>query len=295
MATLLEKVQELRERTGAGILDCKKALTETGEDMEKAIDWLREKGIAKQAAKAGRIAAEGASTVVVDGNKAIIVEVNSETDFTSRTDKFQHAVEVVAKGLLAANAKTVEEAANVATAEGTVNDVLSAISFSTGEKITLRRFEVVTKNADESFGYYIHMNKMISAVSVIKGSEEVAKDIAMQVASMNPTYIDRDHMPAEIVEKERHTQLEIAKNEPANASKPAEILAKMVEGRVSKALQELSLVDQIYFRDGQTKISAWLKNNNATVTSFIRYGVGDGIEKKVDNWVEEVMNSKVKA
>ena len=289
MATLIELVQELRERTGAGMMDCKKALEAAECDIDKAIDWLREKGIAKAASKSGRIAAEGASTVVVEGNKAVIVEVNSETDFTAKNDRFLHAVDTVAKGLLHSDAKTVEEAADVQTEEGPISEVIAAISFATGEKMTLRRFEIVEKNDDETFGPYIHMGGKIAALAVIKGGDEaVAKDIAMQVASMNPTYIDRDHMPAEEVEHERQVQMELTKNDPKNANKPEDILAKMVEGRVSKALQEICLVDQIYFRDGTKKVSQYLKENNAEVEYFVRYATGEGIEKKVDNWAEEV-------
>ena len=289
MSTLIEKVQELRERTGAGMMDCRTALVENGEDMEKAIDWLRQKGIAKAASKGNRIAAEGVSVVKVNGNKAVIVEVNSETDFTAKNERFLHAVDLVAEGLLNSNAKTVEEGEAVTTAEGPVSEVLSSISFATGEKMTLRRFEIVEKTDSQFFGPYIHMGGKIAALAVLDGgNDEVAKDIAMQVASMNPSYIDRDHMPQEEVEHERDIQLEIAKNDPKNAGKPEDIIAKMIEGRVSKALQDVCLVDQVYFRDGQNKVGSYLKSNNATVVSFIRYATGEGIEKKVDNWAEEV-------
>lgn len=289
MATLIEKVQELRERTGAGMMDCKNALVENGEDMEKAIDWLRQKGIAKAASKGNRIAAEGISVAKVNGNKAVIVEVNSETDFTAKNERFLHAVDVVADGLLKSNARTLEEAQEAVTSEGKVSEVLSDISFATGEKMSLRRFEVVEKTDSQLFGPYVHMGGKIATIAVVEGgSEEVAKDIAMQVASMSPTYIDRDNMPQEEVEHERSIQMELAKNDPKNAGKPDDIIAKMVEGRVSKALQEVCLVDQIYFRDGQEKVASFLKNNNAKVVRFIRYATGEGIEKKVDNWAEEV-------
>ena len=292
MSNLIQLVQQLRERTGAGMMDCKKALEASDLDMDKAVDWLRQKGIAKSASKGDRIAAEGASIVVVEGNKAVILEVNSETDFTARNERFLHAVKTVAEGLLKSDAKTVEEAKAVATAEGPVSEVLSSISFATGEKMDLRRFEIVEKTDEQHFGPYIHMGGKIASLAVVEGgSDEVAKDVAMQVASMNPTYIDRDHMPQSEVEHERNIQLEIAKNDPKNAGKPENIIAKMVEGRVSKALQEVCLVDQIYFRDGSSKVSAFLKENNATVVKFIRYATGEGIEKRVDNWAEEVANA----
>ena len=292
MSNLIQLVQELRERTGAGMMDCKKALEACDSDIDKAIDWLRQKGIAKAASKGNRIAAEGASTVVTEGNKAVIVEINSETDFTARNDRFLHAVKVVAEGLLHGNATTLEEAKDVDTAEGKLSEVISSISFATGEKMDLRRFEVVEKTDSQFFGPYIHMGGKIAALAVIEGGdEETAKDIAMQVASMNPTYIDRDHMPQAEVEHERQVQLEIAKNDPKNAGKPEDILNKMIEGRVSKALQEICLVDQIYFRDGKSKVSAFLKGKNATVVKFVRYATGEGIEKRVDNWAEEVANA----
>ena len=242
-----------------------------------------------EASKGNRIAAEGVSTIVVEGNRAVIAEVNSETDFTARNERFLHAVKVVAEGLLHSNAATVEEAANVVTEEGPLSEVLAAISFATGEKMSLRRFEIVEKSDEQIFGPYIHMGGKIAALAVVNGgTPEVAKDVAMQVASMNPTYVDRDHMPAEEVEHERAIQLEMAKNDPQNAKKPEAIIQKMVEGRVSKALQEVCLVDQIYFRDGQSKVAAFLKSNNASVEKFVRYATGEGIEKKVDNWVAEV-------
>jgi elongation factor Ts len=288
-SNLIELVKELRERTGAGMMDCRKALVESGEDIEKAIDWLREKGIAKRNSKLNRIAAEGMSTVAVNGDKAVILEVNSETDFTAANERFQHAVTTVAEGLVNSDARTLEEAGKAATAEGTVDEVLSNISFATGEKIVLRRFEIVSKTPDQTFGPYVHMGGKIAALVVLQGgNEEVAKDMAMQVASMNPTYLDREHMPAEEVEHERQVQIEQAKNDPKNANKPQAIIEKMVEGRVSKALQDICLVDQIYFRDGQQKVSAYLQANHASVVSFVRYATGEGIEKKVDNWVEEV-------
>ena len=292
MSNLIKLVQELRERTGAGMMDCKKALEASDQDIDKAIDWLRQKGIAKSSSKGDRIAAEGASTVLVDGNKAVILEINSETDFTARNDRFLNAVKTVAEGLLHSDAKTLEEAKAVATAEGPVSEVLAAISFATGEKMDLRRFEIVEKTDSQFFGPYIHMGGKIASLAVVEGGDDaVAKDVAMQVASMNPTYIDRDHMPQSEVEHERNIQLEIAKNDPKNAGKPENIIAKMIEGHVSKALQEVCLVDQIYFRDGSSKVSAFLKEHNATCVKFIRYATGEGIEKRVDNWAEEVANA----
>jgi len=289
MANLIELVKELREKTGAGFADCKKALEASGEDLDKAVDWLREKGIAKSASKASRIAAEGLAQVVVNGNKAVMVEVNSETDFTARNDKFKELVNTVANAIANGNATTVEEALELSTAEGKLSEVVAAISFATGEKMTVRRFEVINKTDDQVFGTYLHFDGKKACVVVLNGKEqEVAQNIAMQVVSMNPSYVDRDHMPQEIVEHETEVQTQIVKNEPANASKPDAIIAKMVEGKVSKALKEMCLVDQDYILDGNLKVSGYLKEHNMSVVSFTRYGVGEGIEKKVDNWVEEV-------
>ena len=289
MANLVELVKELRDKTGAGMLDCKKALEANDNDIEKAIDWLREKGIAKSQAKAGRVAAEGLSTIITEGNKAVIVEINSETDFTARTDKFKDMVKLVAKTILENQPKDVEEALSLKVSAGTVNEEISTVSFATGEKMTLRRFEVVTKTDNQQFGTYVHHDGKTACVVVINGTNaEVGKPIAMQIASMKPQYVDRDHMPAEIVAHETEIQKEIAKNDPKNAGKPDSIIEKMVAGRVSKSLQDLCLVDQAFILDGNKKVSAYLSENNSSVESFVLYVVGEGIEKKKDNWVEEV-------
>ena len=225
MANLVELVKELRDKTGAGMLDCKKALEANDNDIEKAIDWLREKGIAKSQAKAGRVAAEGLSTIITEGNKAVIVEINSETDFTARTDKFKDMVKLVAKTILENQPKDVEEALSLKVGAGTVNEEISTVSFATGEKMTLRRFEVVTKTDDQQFGTYVHHDGKTACVVVINGTNaEVGKPIAMQIASMKPQYVDRDHMPAEIVAHETEIQKEIAKKDPKNAGKPDSII-----------------------------------------------------------------------
>ncbi|HPW53261.1 MAG TPA: translation elongation factor Ts [Erysipelotrichaceae bacterium] len=289
MANLLELVKQLRDQTGAGMMDCKKALEASDCDLDKAVDWLREKGIAKSVSRESRVAAEGLANITVDGNKAVLVEINTETDFTARTDKFKDMVKDVAAVILAHSPADVEEALALPTAEGTVNELISAVSFATGEKMTLRRFEVVNKNDDQLFGYYVHHDGKTAAIVTLTGSnEEVGKPIAMQVASMKPQYVDRASMPQEIVEHETAVQTEIAKNDPNNANKPANIIERMVSGRVSKALQEMCLLDQAFILDGGLKVSAYLKENGMSVNSFILYVVGEGIEKRKDNWVEEV-------
>ena len=289
MASLIELVKELRERTGAGFADCKKALESTGEDLEKAIDWLREKGIAKSAAKAGRVAAEGLAKVLVEGNKAVIVEVNSETDFTARNEKFKELVDLAANTLLKNHAESLEEALDLPAADGKLSEAIAALSFATGEKMTLRRFEEVTKNDDQIFGQYVHFDGKKACVVVLNGDkEEVAKNVAMQIVGMNAQYVDRDSMPADIVEHERAVQTEIVKNDEKNANKPENIIAKMVEGKISKSLKDMCLVEQDYLLDPSMTVKTYLANNGMSVAKFVRYGVGEGIEKKVDNWVEEV-------
>ena len=282
-------VKELRERTGAGMMDCKKALTNCDGDLAKAADWLRENGIAKAVKKAGRIAAEGLSKVVAKGNKACVVEINSETDFVAKNEQFLALVDTVANALVDAGVKTVEEANAVSVNGETIESLLINATATIGEKITLRRFEVVEKADDEVFGDYVHMGGKISVIVVLKGNDAaVAHNIAMQVASMNPSYISRDYMEAEVVEKERAIQTEILKNDASLAGKPEKVLAGIIEGRVSKTLQEMCLVDQLYILDQGMKVSQYLKNNNTVVTSMVRYAVGEGIEKREENFAEEV-------
>jgi len=284
-------VKELREKTGAGMMDCKKALEATEGDIAAAIDWLREKGIAKAAKKSDRIAAEGLTRLLVDGNRAVVVEVNSETDFVAKNEQFLSLLETVAQTILAAAPATLEEALALPVNEATLNDLIVEATATIGEKISLRRFEIINKNDDDSFGAYMHNGGRISAVAVVKGNHlDVAKDVAMQVASMSPTYISRNHMPSEVVEKERNFQWEIIKNDEAINSKPEKVLAGILEGRLSKSLQDMCLVDQIFFKNQDIKVGQYLKGVGSETVTFVRYAVGEGIEKKADNFVEEVMN-----
>ena len=290
MAITAAQVKELRELTGAGMMDCKKALTECEGDIKKAIDWLREKGIAKAAKKEGRIAAEGLAKILIEGNKAVVLEVNSETDFVAKNDRFLALLDEAAKTIFNSNAKTVEEALALPTAEGTLNDSFIAAVAVIGEKITLRRFEIVEKSDDELFGSYTHQGGRIVAVTVVKGTADaqVAKNMAMQVASMNPTYVSRDEMPQEVVAHEREVQEGIMANDPSLANKPEKVKAGIIEGRVSKSLQDMCLVDQEYFLDTNLKCGQYLKENNAEVVKFVKYIVGEGIEKKQDDFAAEV-------
>ena len=290
MAITAAQVKELRELTGAGMMDCKKALTECEGDIKKAIDWLREKGIAKAAKKEGRIAAEGLAKILIEGNKAVVLEVNSETDFVAKNDRFLALLDEAAKTIFNSNAKTVEEALALPTAEGTLNDSFIGAVAVIGEKITLRRFEIVEKSDDELFGSYTHQGGRIVAVTVVKGTADaqVAKNMAMQVASMNPTYVSRNEMPQDVVAHEREVQEGIMANDPSLANKPEKVKAGIIEGRVSKALQDMCLVDQEYFLDSNLKCGQYLKENNAEVVKFVKYIVGEGIEKKQDDFAAEV-------
>ncbi|MBE6161501.1 MAG: elongation factor Ts [Firmicutes bacterium] len=287
MEVTASMVKELRETTGAGMMDCKKALAECDGSMEAAIDWLREKGIAKSAKKESRIAAEGLANIFVDGNKAIILEVNSETDFVSKNDEFKEMIENIGKTLLASNAKTLEEAMEVKFEDGTINDLIVAKTAKIGEKLSLRRFEVLEKNDDEVFGSYLHMGGKIAALSLIKGaSEEVAKDVAMQSAAMKALYLDIDSVPAEEVEKER----KVLKEQAMEEGKPADIAEKMVEGRLNKFFKEICLVEQSFIKDGDVSVKTYVKNNGGEILNCVRYEVGEGMEKRNDNFAEEVMN-----
>lgn len=290
MAITAALVKELREKTGAGMMDCKKALTECDGDIARASEWLREKGIAKAAKKAGRIAAEGLSKVAVCGNKACVVEINSETDFVAKNEQFLKLVDDIANALVNANVETVEDALKVEMNGETIEAALVNATATIGEKITLRRFVVVSKEDADIFGTYMHMGGKISACVVLKNcaNTEVAHDMAMQIASMNPSYISRNHMDPEFVAKERAIQLEILKNDESLANKPEKVLQGIVEGRLSKSLQEMCLVDQLFFKDQGMKVSQVLKDANTEVVQFVRYAVGEGMEKREENFAEEV-------
>lgn len=285
------QVKELREKTGAGMMDCKKALEATEGDISAAIDWLREKGIAKAAKKADRVAAEGLTRVVVNNNTAALIEINSETDFVAKNEQFLQLMDNIATAVATASPKTMEEALALSVNNDSIENIIISATATIGEKISFRRFEIVEKSDDQNFGLYMHNGGRISALALIEGgNDDVAKNIAMQVASMTPSYVSREFMPQEIVQKEREMQLEIVKNDESLATKPEKVIAGIVEGRLSKSLQDMCLVDQIYFKDQDIKVGKYLQSENAKVLSFIRYEVGEGIEKKADNFVEEVMS-----
>lgn len=289
MAITAQLVKELREKTGAGMMDCKKALVETNGDIDAAIDFLREKGLSSAAKKADRIAAEGTTYILTKENEAVILEVNAETDFVAKNDKFQVLVASLAETLLTAKPESVEAALEVVNAEGVkVVDQISSAVATIGEKITLRRFEIKTKSDADAFGSYLHMGGRIGVLVVLEGStnEEAAKDVAMHIAAINPTYVSRDQVSEEEVERERKVLTEQALNE----GKPENIVAKMVEGRLGKFFEDICLLDQTFVKNSDQKVRDFVKTTGGNVTSFVRYAVGEGIEKREDNFAEEVMN-----
>ena len=275
-------VKELREKTGAGMLDCKKALEANNGDMEASIDWLREKGISKAAKKADRIAAEGMAAIKVDGNTAAIVEVNSETDFVAKNPEFQELVDTVLNTVLKSDATDVEGVLNT---DG-LNDVLVAKTAKIGEKLSFRRFAKVEKKDSESFGAYIHMGGKIAVLTVIEGAnEEVARDVAMHAAAMRPQYVTKEDVPEDVVNHEKEILTEQAMNE----GKPKEIAEKMVQGRIQKFYKEICLAEQPFVKDGDVTVAQYVKNKGGSIVKMIRFEVGEGMEKREENFAEEVM------
>ena len=286
------QVKELREKTGAGMMDCKKALTECDGDMAKAGDWLREKGISKAAKKEGRIAAEGLTRVATKGNTGILFEVNSETDFVAKNEQFLHLLDVIQNAILDTKAADVDAVLTTSTPEGTIADLITNATATIGEKITFRRVSVVEKADDEFFGSYMHMGGKISALAVLKGetNETVAKNIAMQVASMAPTYVSQSDIPGDVVEHERELQLQMMKADPKMAGKPEKVLQGILKGKVDKHFKDQCLLDQEFFLDPKMKVANFLKDNKVELVSFVRYQTGEGIEKREENFAEEVMS-----
>lgn len=289
----MEAIKELRERTGAGIMDCKKALQETNGDIEAAIEYLREKGIAAAAKKAGRIAAEGKVSVLIDEDrkKGVILEVNSETDFVAKTDNFNTLLDNLSRHLLQSNANSMEDVL----AESwfmddskDVNTVIKEAIANIGENLNLRRF-----NRYETDGFlydYIHMGGKIGVIVDIDGenTEEnqlAAKDIAMHVAASAPEYIDRFQVPADVVEREKN----IYKEQMLNEGKPEHVIEKIVEGKLDKFYSEICLLEQAFVKDTDKTVAQVLEENGLKVNAFTRFELGEGIERKEENFAEEVM------
>jgi len=278
-------VKELRDLTNAGLSDCKKALEATNGNKEEAINWLREKGIAKAAKKSDRIAAEGMAAILVKGNDAAIIEVNSETDFVAKNDTFKALVNEILEAIINSDAKTLEEVLELKTSEGTVNDLIISKTATIGEKLSLRRFNKITKKDNETFGSYIHMGGKIAVLTVVSDvTEEVAKDISMHAAAMKPLYVTKEEVPAEEIEKERV----VLKEQAMNEGKPAEIAEKMVEGRIRKYYEEICLEEQAFVKEPSMSVGKYASNNGGKIVSMTRFEVGEGIEKKEENFAEEV-------
>ena len=274
-------VKELRDLTNAGLSDCKKALEATNGNKEEAINWLREKGIAKAAKKSDRIAAEGMAAILVKGNDAAIIEVNSETDFVAKNDTFKALVNEILEAIINSDAKTLEEALELKTSEGTVNDLIISKTATIGEKLSFRRFAKVTKKDNETFGSYIHMGGKIAVLTVVSDvTEEVAKDISMHAAAMKPLYVTKEEVPAE--------ERVVLKEQAMNEGKPAEIAEKMVEGRIRKYYEEICLEEQAFVKEPSMSVGKYAKENGGKIVSMTRFEVGEGIEKKEENFAEEV-------
>ena len=278
-------VKELREATGAGMLDCKKALEASNGNIEEAVTWLREKGISKAAKKASRIAAEGLAVAKVDGNKAVVLEVNSETDFVAKNEEFVNLVNTIADAVLENDVNTVEDSMKLTVDGKTVEELIVDKTATIGEKLSFRRFEVVTKEDSQVFGTYSHMGGKIVALTVLSADDELAKDIAMQVAAMRPLYLDRESVPADVLEKERAILREQAENEGLDANK----LDMIVNGRVNKYYEEVCLVDQGFIKENKMKVNKYVESKNSSILSFVRYEVGEGMEKREENFADEVM------
>lgn len=294
MAISAKLVKELREKTGAGMMDCKKALQETDGDIDQAIDFLREKGMSKAAKKADRIAAEGLTHIEMNGNTAVLLEVNCETDFVTKNDQFKQLLTELGKHIVENKPNTVDEALQQKLhGEGdTLETYIKSVIATIGEKISLRRFSVLTKTDNDAFGPYLHMGGQIGVLTLLEGTtdETVAKDIAMHVAAVSPRYVSRDDVAQEEVEHER----ELLKTQALNEGKPENIVEKMVEGRLGKYFQEICLLEQDFVKDPDQKVKKYVADQGASVKTFIRYGVGEGMEKREENFAEEVKNQMKK-
>ena len=285
----ISDVKKLRELTGAGMMNCKQALEENSGDIDKSIDWLRKKGIASAAKKESRIAADGICQIKVDGNKAVIVEVNSETDFVAKNSEFTSFVDYLVDKIITSDVNTIEEALQIKDGDETINDKLVSLVAKIGEKISFRRFAKIEKNDDEVFGTYKHMGGRICSIIVIKGaSEDVAKDVAMQTAAMSPIAVNRDNVPEDVVLHEKEMIKAEMKNDPKNEKKPEDILDKMATGKLGKFFKENCLVEQDFIKDSSMTVEKYAKDNGCEVLSMVRYSVGEGIEKKQENFAEEV-------
>jgi elongation factor Ts len=283
-----DAVKQLRERTGAGMMECKRALVETGGDLDAAAELMRKTGLAKADKKATRVAAEGTIAIARDGLKGVMVEVNCETDFVARGDEFLGFARDVAQAALSAAPTDLESLLAAAHGGATIDTVRRALIAKIGENISVRR--CVSLEAPVALGSYLHGGRIGALVTLKAGDETLARDLAMHVAAVNPAYLDAAAVPAAVLDKERQILAEQTKEE----KKPPEIIAKMVEGRLRKYLAEITLLGQPFVKDPDTSVEKLLKGAGASVADFVRFEVGAGIEKKQDDFVREVMD-QVKA
>ena len=279
-------VKELREKTGAGMLDCKKALEATNADLNAAADWLREKGISKAAKKADRIAAEGVAAIKVDGNNAVVVEVNSETDFVAKNEEFKVLVDAILDAILANEVSTIEDVLAVPYEDGTIESLIIDKTAKIGEKLSFRRFEKITKKDSESFGDYIHMGGKIAVLTVVdNATAEVAKDVAMHAAAMRPQYVKSSDVPTEELEKEKN----IMREQLINEGKPADKIDNILVGKVNKYYEEVCLENQIFVKaENKETVAKFVAANGGTISTMVRYEVGEGMQKREENFAEEV-------
>lgn len=279
-------VKDLRERTGAGMLDCKKALDATDGNIDEAINWLREKGIAKAEKKADRIAAEGIASILIKGNDAVIVEVNSETDFVAKNEEFLGMVQDILNTAINSNASTVEEVLNLMVNGETIESLIVNKTAKIGEKLSLRRFKKIAKKDNEQFGSYIHMGGKIATLIVTENtSEDVAKDVAMHAAAMRPLYLKSSEVPTDVLDKEK----EVIREQLINEGKPAERIDSIMIGKINKYYEDVVLENQIFIKaENKENVAKYVSNNGGKILSMIRYEVGEGIEKKSENFADEV-------
>ena len=279
-------VKELREKTGAGMLDCKKALEANNGDISASIDWLREKGISKAAKKADRIAAEGIAAILTKGNKAAIIEVNSETDFVAKNEKFTGMVNDILETIIESDAKSLEDVLKLSCGEDTIEALITSMTATIGEKLSLRRFELVEKSDDEVFGDYIHMGGKIAVLIVLNGANsEVAKDVAMHAAAMKRAYVKESDVQTDVLDKEK----EIMKEQLLNEGKPEDKIENILKGKVRKYYEEVCLENQIFVKaENKESVATFVKNNGGSIVGMIRYEVGEGMQKREENFAEEV-------
>lgn len=287
MAISAKLVKELREKTGAGMMDCKKALEACEGDIEKSFDWLREKGIAKAAKKADRIAAEGLSAFTVDGNTAAIVEVNSETDFVAKNAEFQELVKTISETVAHHKPENLDAALEIEINGKPLKTVIAEASGKIGEKLSFRRFKIFTKEDNEVFGAYSHMGgKMVSIVKLSDANEEKAKDIAMHVAAINPQYVSQNEIPQEVRDREDAVQTEIMANDEKLKNKPEKVLEGIKRGKLNKVFSEMCLLDQEFIKTPKETVAKYL--GKSKVLDMARFQVGEGMEKREENFAEEV-------